>query len=54
MFSDKIFHKAFQGAGQKLVLPGEIEHQGPLPKVREEQQGQANEVMENPRQPTLP
>ena len=31
-----------------LLLPGEIEHQGPLPMVREEQQGQADEIMENP------
>jgi len=31
-----------------LMLSGEIEHQGPLPKVREEQQVQADEIMENP------
>ena len=31
-----------------LMLSGEIEHQGPLPKVREEQQVNADEIMENP------
>jgi len=48
MFSDKIFHKASKELEQMLVLSGEIEHQGPLPKVREEQQVQADEIMENP------
>ena len=31
-----------------LLLPGEIKHQGLLSMVREEQQVQAGEIIENP------
>jgi hypothetical protein len=45
----KSFIRLSEELEQMLLLPGEIEHQEPLPMVREEQQVQADEIMENPR-----